>query len=938
VVGLERRGDSALLERDRELGVIDGLVHDAVGARPAVAVVEGPAGIGKTRLLEEARQQARAAGFTVLSARGSDLERELAFGVVRQLFEPVLADPAERARWLGGSAAAAARVFEPPADERGVGDPSFGILYGLYWLTANLAGEGPLLLAIDDLHWCDRASLRFVAYLEPRLESLQLLVATTVRTHEPQADRRLISEIAQGPGAVAIAVPALSETAVAELVRTRLGAEAQREFCAACHRATGGNPLLLAEVLKTLAAEGVRPDAAHADVIRDIGPRAVSHTVLLRLARLPGDALAVATAIAVLGDGAGLPATAALAQLDEQRVAEATRALVRAEILRSEPPLGFVHPLVRDAVYHELSPAERELRHERAAEVLAGLDAAPELVAAHLLAVPSRAEPRVAAVLRDAGRTAWRRGDSESAIAYLRRALAEPAPAQQRPQLLLELGLAEAGLDAPAAAEHVREAYEGLADPEQRAAAARVLARMLVFTGTAQEGAAVAQRAMADLPADHDGRRMMEASELFASAFGADVPGAAARLAAVRARPVGAGLGAKSLSVVAAWDLMRRGGSAAECAALVLEALADGTVIVADPGFAPIVAGGVLGLADRDEALAVWEAAMASGRRRGGTRTVCLVNTWQGWTWLQRGELAEAASSLEEAFEQVQPLETNGAWMAYIAAFLARVRVERGDLAGARAVLARCGTPSPGSDGDTSSRRSRLELLLAESSWEQASAEADEYRERLGDVDNAAWGPWRSLKALALAGLERRDEATALLEEELEGARRWGAPGALGRCLRLLGTVRTSPDLLDEAVRVTDGSAARLERAKALTALGMALRRARQPARAREPLRRGFEAATRCDARPLAELARAELYAAGGRPRREALTGPESLTPSERRVADLAAEGQSNRDIAQALYVTPKTVEFHLTGVYRKLGISSRAALAAALADAERSP
>jgi DNA-binding CsgD family transcriptional regulator len=932
VVVLERRGDSALLERDRELGVLDSLVQDALDARPAVAVVEGAAGIGKTRLLAEARERARAVGFTVLTARGSDLERELPFGVVRQMFEPVLVDPAERARWLSGTAATAARVFEPPEDERAVGDPSFGILYGLYWLTANLAAERPLLLAIDDLHWCDRASLRFIAYLEPRLEGLRLLVATTVRTGEPHADSTLISGVAHAPGALAIPLPALSETAVCELVRKRLGADAQRAFCIACHRATGGNPLLLGELLKTLEAEGVRPDAAHADVIRDIGPRAVSHTVLLRLARLPGDALAVATAIAVLGDGAGLPATAALARLDDQRVAEATRVLVRAEILRSEPPPGFVHPLVRDAVYHELSPAERELQHEQAARVLTRVGAAPEHVAAHLLAVPSRAEPRVAAVLREAGRTAWRRGDSESAMSYLRRALAEPVPAEQRQQLLLELGLAEAGLDAPAAAEHMREAYEGLAEPEQRAAAARVLARMLLFTGTAQEAVAVAQRALADLPAEHDGRRVMEAFALFASSFGADVPGAAARLAGIRELPVGAGLGAKSLSVVAAWDWMRRGGTADQCAALALAALADGMLIAADPGFAPVVAGGVLGLADRDEALGVWEAAMSSGRRRGGMRTVCLVNTWHGWTWLQRGELAEASASLEEAFEQIQPLETNGAWMAYIAAFLARVRIERGDLTGAHAVLARCGTPSPGSDGDTCSRRSRLELLLAESRWEEASAEADEYRERLGSVDNVAWGPWRSLKALALAGLDQRDEAIALLEEELERARRWGAPGALGRTLRLLGTMRGLAPLR-EAVEVTDGSAARLEHAKALTALGLALRRARQPARAREPLRRGFEAASRCGAQPLAELARAELYAAGGRPRREALTGPESLTPSERRVADLAAEGQSNRNIAQALYVTPKTVEFHLTSAYRKLGISSRAALAAALTE-----
>ena len=929
------RGDSFLLERDRELEVVDGLVQDALDGRPAVALVQGPAGIGKSRLLAEARERAAAEGFRVLVARGGELERELPFGVVRQLFEPVVIDPDKRARWLTGSASAAARVFAPPEDERAAGDPSFGILYGLFWLTANIAVERPLLLAIDDLHWCDRASLRFIAYLERRLEGLRVFIAAAARTGEPQPEPTVISEIAHDPAVVAMSLPALSETAVGELVRSRLGADAEGVFCAACHRATAGNPLLLGELLKTLDAEGVRPDAAHTTVIRDIGPRAVSHTVLLRLARLSDDALAVARAIAVLGDDAALPVTAALAGIDEQRVAEATRALVRAEILRSEPPLGFVHQLVRDAVYHELSPAERELRHERAAEVLTGLGAAPELVAAHLLGVPARANPQVAAALRAAGWAARLRGDSESAVSYLRRALAEPAPVEQRPQLLLELGLAEAGVDAPAAAAHMSEAYDGLTNPEQRAAAARVLARMLLFTGTAQEGVAVAQRVLADLPDEHDGRRAMEAFVLFASSLGADVPGAAARLASIRDRPVEAGLGGKSLSVVAAWDWMRRGGSADHCAALALEALADGALIAADPGFMPIVAACVLGLADRDEALDVLEAAMRSGRKRGGMRTVCLVNTWQGWTWLQRGELAEAAASLGDAFEQLQPLETNGVWMTYTAAFLARVRLERGDLAGAGAMLTRCGRPVPGSDGDTSARRTQLELLLAERAWEHASADADEYRERLGDVDNTAWGPWRSLKAQALAGLHRREEATALLQEELDGARRWGAPGALGRTLRLLGSLLADTGMLHEAVEVTEGSSARLEHAKALTALGLALRRARRPADARDPLRRAFEVACRCSAKPLAELARAELYAAGGRPRREALTGPDSLTPSERRIADLAAEGQSNREIAQALFVTPRTVEFHLTGVYRKLGITTRAALSGALTDKE---
>jgi predicted ATPase len=255
-------------------------------------------------------------------------------------------------------------------------------------------------------------------------------------------ESRLVWEIANDPAVVSIRLPPLSERAVGKLVRYRLGAYAERRFCTACRKATGGNPLLLQELLKTMQAEGIPPDAAHVDAIAEVGPRAVSRTVLLRLARLSADAVAVARAVAVLGDGAGLPATAALGELDEDRVSDATRALVAAEILRPEPPLRFVHALVRDAVYHELSPSERELQHERAAKELSALAAAPELVASHLLAVPARGEHWVAEVLREVGLLAARRGDAESAVSYLRRALEELPRDGERPQLLLESGCA----------------------------------------------------------------------------------------------------------------------------------------------------------------------------------------------------------------------------------------------------------------------------------------------------------------------------------------------------------------------------------------------------------------------------------------------------------------------------------------------------------------
>ena len=898
-------------------------------------MVEGPAGIGKSRLLAATREAAEGAGFRVLAARGSDLERELPFGIVRQLFDPLLVDPDDRARWLSGPAQSAARVFEPPDDGAASSDVSYGALYGLFWVTANLAADGPLLLLIDDLHWCDQASLRFVAYLERRLEGLHVLIAGAARTSEQPSDSRLLAEIADDPLAVSVRPVELSEAAVAALVRERLGGEAEQAFCAACHEATGGNPLLVRELLKTLQAEGVRPDRAHADAIREVGPRAVSRTVLLRLARLPLDVVPVARAVAVLGDGAALPAVATVAEADEHRVAVAARALAGAEILRAEPPLGFVHPMVRDAVYHDLAAAERELLHERAARALVDLGATPELVAAQLLAAPSRAEPWVVSLLRDAAMAARRRGATESAVRYLRRALAEPPPADQREQLLLELGLVEGLVNPPAAVAHISQVHDQLVDPQVRAQAAGMLGRMLLFTGTAQAAASVVQAALADLPAGRTGtRQALEALELYTVAFGARVPDAAARLERVRAAGLQRGLGGSMLSAVAAWDWALRGGTAQTCSELALALLADGWLIALDAGFMALVAARVLVVADRDEARTVCESALSAAHQMGSLIGVSSVNVWRGWTWLSRGELAEAEDALREGLEGIRLMEEqNGAGMAYAAGFLARVLIERGDLDGARAALESCPRPTPGSDGEAVVRRATVELLLAQGEWSRALAEAELHRERLADVDNVAWAPWRSLTALAHERLGRRDAAVALLEEELVKARHWGAPGSLARTLRLLGTARREDglDLLQEAVETADGSPARLEHAKALAALGSAMRHARKPSDARVPLRDAFEIASHCGAQPLAEHARNELYAAGGRPRRQALEGPESLTPSERRVAQLASAGQSNRDIARELYVTPKTVEVHLTSVYRKLGIRSRSRLSEAL-------
>src|SRR3954447_25865842 len=264
-----------IVERNDEIGLIGMLLGDAIAGEGRVALIEGPAGIGKTRLLAEARTQAPALGMAVLSARGSELEREFPFGVARQLFESALADPARRDRLFSGAAAPARAVFEAPSGEP-AGDTSFAALHGLFWMAVNLTADRPLLLSIDDLHWVDSPSLRFVAYLTRRLEGLPVAIATTLRTGEPPTDQALIAEVIQDPATAPVRPRPLTAPAVAELVRERLGQHADAAFCSACHRATVGNPLLLRQLLSALEADGIEPDAAHAHVVRDIGQGAVS--------------------------------------------------------------------------------------------------------------------------------------------------------------------------------------------------------------------------------------------------------------------------------------------------------------------------------------------------------------------------------------------------------------------------------------------------------------------------------------------------------------------------------------------------------------------------------------------------------------------------------------------------------------------------------------
>jgi DNA-binding CsgD family transcriptional regulator len=894
-------------------------------------LVEGPAGIGKSRLLAAARALADDSAVRVLAARGGELERDFPFGIVRQLFESLLVDDTARSELLSGAAGTATPVFERPGEraDEPLAEGSFAALHGLYWLTANVSQERSLLLAVDDLHWCDRASLRFLAYLAQRLEDLPVLLVASYRRSEPGADQALIGELTSDPQAQLLMPRLLTAAAVAELVRDRLGEGVEPAFAKACHAATTGNPLLLEELLKTLAADRIPPDAAHIDAIAELGPRAVSRAVLLRLARLSADAVQVARAIAVLGNGAEFPVVAELAGLEPTAVAAATRELVHVEILRPEPPLGFVHPLVQAAIHADLAPGERELHHERAARLLAAHGAPKEQIAAQLLVIPGRGEDWVVDVLRAAANTAVAKGDLDSAISSLRRALDEPPRPELRLELLLELAPAEMSTSLAPAAEHYRAAYEIAREPSVRGQAADGLARALLFLDAPDQAADVAAHAARELPHElEDLARRLEAVELQALVFGAKPHGdQLERLRVHRQIDASGGVGAKALAAMAASHWAQCAGPADRVCALARAALSGGELIGEGRGLMTLAAIVPLALADLDEAVERWETLRAEAYRKGSVFTIGSVQLWGGYTQHLRGELAEAESEMRAS------LETMGLWgmpSPWTSPFLAEVLLEKGAVDEARALLEHAGSPHPTSDLAILLDRARMRVLLAEGRPEEALGYADAFELHAGWRRHPRYYPWRSLKAQALDRLGRRDEAVLLAGEELEIARGWGSPGTVGRSLRVLGTILRADGihLLEEACGMLEGAPVRLEHAKALGALGAALRRAGKPTEAREPLRRALELADICGAQRLTDKVRTEIHATGARPRTTALRGFRALTASERRVAGLAAAGQTNRNIAQTLYVTPKTVEVHLSNAYRKLGIRSRRELA----------
>ncbi len=925
-----------LLERDRELERLGVRLQAAGSGEGALVVLEGSPGLGKTSLLRAAAREAERRGFEVLRARGAELEREWPFGVVRQLLEPALRgrSAAERAQLLEGAAGLATHWLLPElAGSTTDVDASFGTLHGLYWLCANLATERPLLLAVDDAHWTDDASLRFLGVLARRLDTLPALVVLTQRPGPPDA----LAELAADPQSEVLGIRPLSDTGThALLAEFSPDRDVDRDFAVACERATGGNPFLLSRLASGLRDQGVAFSAAHAGRVTLAGVDAVRDAVGATLARLDTTAVALAEAVAVLGDDAELAVAAELAGIDHADAA--ADELARLGVLEDARPLRFIHAIVRDAVAARLSAGVRNTLHARAAEVLAARGANPDAVAVHLLATEPRGRTWVVDQLAGAARRALAQGAPEAASAMLARALAEPPVAPQDAELVLELARAESRLGRRGAIEHFHQAHERARDPVLRARAAL---EMSWAAGPELEVAAILprlERAIADLDGDAELGMELEAARLAAIQLSpstqsqAWVAGGPQRWAQLEGHTPGERLLLAQLAI----GQMQAGGPADVCAAFAeravgdagFEALPGGTMSLM---FAVIV----LFKADRlDIAERVLERELRIAQRRGSLSGYAILSTFRGVVAHRRGDLAAAEADLRAAIDSIP----TDAWHRIDAtANLLDVLTDNGRLNESQAILAANDWTGALPDNRATNvlLASRSRLRHAQGDHRRALDDALQARRRTahGALVDINWDGWSRI-ALLHHALREPEAARREAAEFVALARRWDTPAAIGQALCTSGLVEGGSrglSLLDDAVEHLDRSPARLMLAHALVEHGAALRRAGDRALAREPLRRGLDIASASGAQPLADRARHELTATGIRVRRDAQTGIAALTPSERRVAEHAAAGATNPQIAQALFVTVKTVEMHLGNVYRKLDINSRHQLAAHL-------
>ncbi len=779
-----------LLEREAELTALRSLLEAARDGYGGTALVEAPAGQGKTTLLRALR--AGAGGMRVLSATGAELERDFAFGIVRQLFEDELfgSDDARRARLLAGSAQFATHVVEGGGYEPALSNDACHVrLHGLARMAANLAEEKPLVLLVDDAHWADPGSLQALGMLARRIDELPIALIVAARPAELEQLEPLAKATVLHP-------QALSAKAV-EALLDDLG-ELDPAFVSAVVDTTAGNPLLVRELQRTLLEAGFAGRADEAEGVRRTVPGTITRMVRTRLAAVSPEARALARAAAVIGSRA-----AVLAGIDAPAATRAHAELADANLLERHG-LTFTHPMMREATLAGVVAGERSELHRRAAELLLGAGADEREVAAHYMAAAPAGDPLAAQVLTAAGEHASAAGDTGVAIELLRRASEELPPS---PELLLALGLAEGRLGLPEAHEHLAAAMAG--DDAVAARAAQARGRLLVLSGRARHAVEVLregiERARTTTPAT--------SRSPLAAAFGVAAP---ALLGAASPEGVATDLAAEleddlldaliydpdlaaereallqraeprpAVLAFRAFDAAATGAPADTVRELARQALAGGALLRGNGIERPAVQYAIealMAVEAADEARAGLDELAAVARRAGsrvGAGVVALLRArWEH----EFGDLEAAADAARSALEIQASLLRHGP-STPVRVALAAALFDAGDIDGAERALAGAHMPERGIP-ICGFHTLRARILLARG---RAAEALEDVRTQIALEQRRGWVQtfreyMRATLVTALAEAGHIEEALQTADQALETARERGLAASESRLL-----------------------------------------------------------------------------------------------------------------------------------------------------------
>ncbi|MCM3301789.1 AAA family ATPase [Streptomyces pseudogriseolus] len=949
-----------MLERESELARAASALRRAAGGEGGLLVVRGPLGVGRSTFLEAVAGIAHSEGFLVLRAQAAAAEENFTLGVVRQLTDSAPATvPADEDGRGPHAEYTAGGTPEDAADAAYTGDavvPSAGPLppwAGLVSqqaprrpasLLKSVASDRPVVVMVDDVQWSDGESLLALLPCVAGRTRNRVLFVLSVLPGDVRGAREYVRQLLDAADHT-VELDTLGRDSVRLLLEEACGTPVHGAFVDVLRQRSGGNPLLVKALVDEVRYQALAPVAANCAAAAGLRPERARQRLTVFLRAQPDRVRRVAYALAVLGDAADRQLVTHLAEIDEQRRAEAMDVLRLTGLVAEHSDSLIPGTLLRDLLEESMPAAELTAMRGVAAELLHRTGHPAELAAEQLMSVAVLCGSGAVEILRTAADSALRRGSPRDAARYLRRALLDTsATGRDRARLLIDLAMAERSFASAASLRHVAEAVPLLESVRERADAVTRLGPLLMDPAAFRIDSVrrdVTEELGRAAPHDYIERELalrLEAREnVLAAQDPAHVRRALRRFRALGPSPSLRTTGERELvTSLMHIAFVANAASADELTLLCTrlleqEAPAPEHVHSTVPLVVNILAG-----AGRTEGAGGWlREAHLLAQRRGGDVEQAVIRSEQALVALADGQLVYARQKVVQADALAGP--DTGGLPTICAAVLAIVALHTEEPHLAEQILVQHRLHAENEHlaallhlarGILAARRGETRTALVH--FQTAGRRA----ERIG-WHNPVTVPWSSSAALMHHRLGEHEEAVAAALSEVERSRAWGAPVRLGNALVALGKVsrgREGVAFLEEAVEVLEKGPNEHELCQALYALGT--HGETDPRRRASVLERAYMMAVDQGASSFAEkIARRK---SGGNRATSAPNG--RLTPSEQKVARLAADGLSNAEIAAKLGTSSRMVEKHLTNSYRKLGISGRPDLARALEAPDGTP